>query len=280
MLVAKDQERCGSRLLRLAGTVIRGASIGGARSVSILIVIRLFLTHHPLLLQILPVPLVGDLVLAIVVLVEAAILVVPRTPQPRIVPAPTRRPRSTPSPIPAIAETESIEIIVVMTVESMIVEGTVREALIRGMTETAGEPGAGPHTTRMHATEGASATDMRAANMAGKPTRMHSAADMASTAMPAPTLRPHGYSQQKPERRNRDQATHTATIIAPFRARVRFSRQPPRGCPVLVPRSLRDRVGILIPLSGRHQTSSLPPPRASVCRACSRSQPAYCRRGA
>src|SRR4029077_1599338 len=161
VLVAKDQERCGSRLLRLAGTVIRGAPIGGTRCVRILIAVRLFLTHHPLLFQILPVPLVGDLVLAIVVLVEAAILVVPRTPHPRIVPAPTRCPRSTPSPIPAIAETESIEI-VVMTVESMIVEGTVREALIRGMTETVREPRTGSHATGMHATEGASATDMPA----------------------------------------------------------------------------------------------------------------------
>jgi hypothetical protein len=253
MLVAKDQDRCRGWLLRLAGTVISGASIRGARSIGILIAVRLFLTHHPLLLQILPVPLVGDLVLAIVVLVEAAILVVPRTPQPRIVPAPTRCPRRTPSPIPAIAETESIEI-VVMPVESMIVEGTVREAVIRGMTETARKPGAGPHAIRMHATEGASAADMPAASMAGKTTRMHSAAaDMASTAMPAPTLRPDGYSQQKPERRNRDQATHTAFIIAPFRTPVRFSLVTPKGCPILVPRSLRDRVGTLTsrPLRGR-----------------------------
>src|SRR5579864_8881343 len=120
-----------------------------------------------------------------------------------------------------------------MIAESMIVEGTVREALIRGMTETARKPGVGPHAARMHATEGASATYVPAASMAGKTTSMHSAADMASTAMPAPTLRPHGDSQQKGERRNGDQATHTAFIIAPFRTPVRFSRPPPRGAPSL-----------------------------------------------
>lgn len=69
----------------------------------------------------------------------------------------------------------------------------------------------------MHAAEGVSTTDVSAATMAGETTAMHStAADMASSAMPAPALRPHGYSQQKRERRNGDQATHTGPIIAPF----------------------------------------------------------------
>lgn len=64
----------------------------------------------------------------------------------------------------------------------------------------------------MDATEGASATDMPAATMAGKATGMHTAAGVASSAMPAPALRPHGDSQQKRERRNGNQATHTALL--------------------------------------------------------------------
>lgn len=85
-----------------------------------------------------------------------------------------------------------------MTAESTLVEGTVRESSIRGMIETAGESRAGPHATRMHAAaDRAPTTDMRAATMAGEATAtMHStAADMASSAMPAPTLCPHGHSE-------------------------------------------------------------------------------------
>ena len=64
----------------------------------------------------------------------------------------------------------------------------------------------------MHDTEGASATDMPAATMAGKTTGMHPAAGVASPAMPTPALRPHGDSQQKGERRNGNQATHTTLL--------------------------------------------------------------------
>lgn len=65
----------------------------------------------------------------------------------------------------------------------------------------------------MHAAEGVSTTYVPGATMAGQTTAMHSTtADMASSAMPAPTLRPHGHSQQKRERRNRDQATHTTLL--------------------------------------------------------------------
>jgi hypothetical protein len=51
--------------------------------------------------------------------------------------------------------------------------------------------------------------------------------------MPAPALRPQGDSQQKGERRNGNQATHTTRIIAPFRTFVRFSRQLPGVAPSL-----------------------------------------------
>jgi hypothetical protein len=119
-----------------------------------------------------------------------------------------------------------------MTVE--IMEGALREGSIRRMIESLRKPVAGPHATRMRAAEGASATDMPAASMAGKATGMHSTAtDMASSAMPATALRPHGHRQQKHERRDGDQATHTGLIIAPFRTPGRFSRQSLEGAPSL-----------------------------------------------
>ena len=69
------------------------------------------------------------------------------------------------------------------------------------------------------------AAHMSAASMRGE-TAVHPAASMApTTAVPAPTLRPHGYSQQKRERRDGDQATHIASIIAPFQRRGGFSER-------------------------------------------------------
>jgi hypothetical protein len=64
----------------------------------------------------------------------------------------------------------------------------------------------------MRDTEGASATDMPAASMAGKATGMHTTGSVAYSAMPAPALRPHGHGKQKTQRRDGHQARHTAAL--------------------------------------------------------------------
>ncbi len=104
-------------------------------------------------------------------------------------------------------------------VEATIAEPTVSESPIERMIEAARKARTGARATRMHAAERPSTIDMPAATMArepatvtGKATAGHPATARMATTMPAAALRPHGYSQHKRERRDRNQATHTRIL--------------------------------------------------------------------
>lgn len=95
--VAEDQHRgrryCGGLLLVVFRLGVAGRGMMG---VGILIAVSFFLKHARFC-QLLFVPLLGEGTLAVVVAIEPVIVVVPRTPQPGIVVAPS------PSPAPASA---------------------------------------------------------------------------------------------------------------------------------------------------------------------------------
>ena len=117
MLIAKYQNRGGHGIRRLAGSFRCGAMVRRPRSIRILVLVLFFLAPHPLLRKALLVHLVRHFVLAVVVLVESSVLVIPRVPQ-RTVPTPTPSPpRRAPTPILAC---ESKAIVVKSVVMEMV----------------------------------------------------------------------------------------------------------------------------------------------------------------
>ena len=131
VLIAIDEHCRWQSRLRLRFARRSRTPFGRSRSVFVLIVF-LFLAPHANFFQVLPIPLGRHCILAIVLFIEAAVLFVPRTPEPRVrvTPAPPRR---TPAPTP-VAATEAVtavvkvvEVVVMMSVGSVIPGGTMTE---------------------------------------------------------------------------------------------------------------------------------------------------------
>ena len=203
MLIAEDEDSCRENQIQISFR--RSSVLALPRRIYVLIVVGFLLTPHALLCKAIAIHLRSDRVLAIVVLIEPAILILPA--QPRIVITPSPQRIRGKSAIPAQTVVVEAERMRVNSVGTMAMEGTARRTVMKALIKSVREA-----TTEVHA-----AGNVAAAHTTRWMPYKSSSANPAETCVSASSmttvpLRPQRYCDHQGERRDRHQATHTTTL--------------------------------------------------------------------